>query len=231
MEVFRIMTLSAMISIMALCASIALAHEHTHIGINQDTIAGTADDNQLWIFAEGDHPQWDTIELLPTGDFIDGLQVYKAELDCWHSAHPDHGGWQLGGADPAVTPGWQLGLRLVSSSDATHFWLEYESDFFLKNIGDQALFEGPGALLWMTDNYNENGTLGAWGLHVHMDFSVLAAGPGQTFTASFVAYDAGTTGYLDSSPYTMTFVTVPEPATLLLLAAGAMLGCKRRNCR
>lgn len=210
------------------CISTASAHDHTHVGINQDHIAGTADDTQLWIFATGEQVQWDTIELIPTGEFIGDLQIYKAELDCWHTAHPEHGGWQLGGADETQMPQWRIGLERVSFSDGMNFWMEDES------TGLEVLTENDATVLfgepiWMQDVFNEKGTLGAWGFHSHLEFLALASGPGEVFAATFTVFDAGTTGYLESAPYTMTFVTVPEPMTVLLLGAGGLLGLKRRR--
>lgn len=216
------------IIILAVCMSPAAAHDHTHIGVNQDNITGTADDSQLWIFATGEQVQWDTIELIPTGEFIGDLQIYKAELDCWHSAHPEHGGWQLGGADETQMPQWRIGLERVSFSDGMNFWMEDESTGLevLAEDGSTFLFGNP---IWMADKYNEDGTFGAWGIHYHIDFFAVASGQGEVFTTTFTAFDAGTTGYLESDPYTFTFVTVPEPMTVFLLGAGGLLGLKRRR--
>ena len=225
MQLSRLTMIVLFVPILGIVTSTTFGHDHTHIGRNKDNISGTEDDNTLWIFATGDRHQWDMIELLPTGIWIGDKQIYQAELDCWHSAHPPHGNWQLGGTDPQQEPGWDIGLRLVHSSDEAHFWMEYQGNYFLKNINDQSLFSdfsSSYARYWMDDK-------GEWGLHVHIEFTALAAGPGEEFSISVVAYDDGTTGFADSEPYTMTFVTVPEPATVLLLTVGGLSILRRRK--
>jgi hypothetical protein len=89
-------------------------HDHTYVGRNADAQWGTADDSQLWIFAIPDQPIWDTIHMEPTGDWIGGKQIYEAELDCWHSAHPESGLSQLG---ERIRPSYPTG---VSASNAYH---------------------------------------------------------------------------------------------------------------
>jgi hypothetical protein len=97
----------------------------------------------------------------------------------------------------------------------------------LENDGDRLIFPH----LWMPDNYNENGTMGAWGFHVHTLFAVKANGinTGETFSATFLAVDEGTTGYQTSDAYTINFVTLPEPATVLMLLTGTALVQRRRK--
>lgn len=203
-----------------------MAHEHTHIGRNADGVTGTADDNILWFFAAPAQPQWGTIEMLPTGDFIGNKQVYVAELDCWHSAHPESGVFQLGGSTINQTPAWHIALERVSFS-TTDFWMALEA------TGEEVLTADGKQLdtgkFWMADMYNETGALGAWGFHVHTEFFFLADGVGQTATASFKAVDLGTTGYSTSDVYTMTFETIPEPATLGLLGLGLLSVIRRRK--
>lgn len=196
-------------------------HLHTHIGRNPDGVWGNSDDTQLWIFAEPANPQWDTIDMVPTGEFIAGKEIYVAVLDCWHSAHPENGSYQLGGDDSGLMPDWRIELKRVSYSDSVNFWMEEEATGLeiLLNDGGTYSFGSP---VWSDELYNENGTLGAWYFHVHTEFVALADGPGETFSATFTALDTGGTGFSESSQYTMNFVTVPEPCSVVLLAVGAI---------
>lgn len=203
-----------------------MAHDHTHIGRNADGVTGTADDNTLWFFATPAQPQWGILEMVPTGDTIGSKQVYVAELDCWHSAHPASGVFQLGGTDQNQNPTWQIALERVNFSSAD-FWMELEAtgEEVLKTDGSQLDL----GQMWMADMYNEGGSLGAWGFHAHTEFFFLADGAGETVTASFKAVDPGATGYSASDVYTMTFQTIPEPATLGLLGLGLLSVMRRRK--
>ena len=215
--------------LVAFAAGDSYGHAHTHIGRNPDGAWGNADDNQLWIFAGPDQPQWDTIQMQPTGDFIGDSQIYVAELDCWHSAHPPTGAFQLGGVTEGEIPGWRIGIKRIEYSDPINFWIEEEATGIeiLLNDGDIYAFGTPE---WFADKHNENGTLGAYGFHVHTEFLALGDGPGKTFSATFTALDTGPTGYIESAPYTLNFETVPEPATVCLLLVGAvpLLAGRRR---
>ncbi len=195
-------------------------HVHTHIGINADGLWGTTDDSVLWIFATPAQPLWETIHMEPTGEWIGDKQIYEAELDCWHSAHPASGLFQLGGADPAVMPDWRIGLQRVSYSVPDSFWMENENTGLeiLLNDGDLFSFGTP---VWDDDLFNEQGTLGAWHFHIHTGFLALADGPGESFSATFRVVDTGSTGFGESSDYTIHFQTIPEPTTLSLLLIGA----------
>jgi len=199
---------------------LAHGHEHTHIGRNADALWGTADDDQLWIFASDSQPQWDTLPMIPTGEFFGDKQLYVADLDCWHSAHPPTGVFQLGGATQEPVSDWRIGIKRIGYSDSVSFWMEEEAtgSEILAKDGDIYNFGLP---KWFADMYNENGQFGAYGFHVHTEFLALANGAGETFSATFTAVDAGATDYLESAPYTFTFETIPEPATILLLCTGA----------
>ncbi len=209
----------------------AFGHAHTHVGINQNQTWGDDDDDTLWFFSmpgTTGWPNWgEPLELVKQeGGLLDGWYVCEA-LDCWHSAHPDHGNWQLGGDDPNVAPDWQIALKRVSF-DAGFMMVE-EDTLAPVLTGDGDTYTFPH--LWMDDKYNESGTLGAWGFHYHLLFVVgPTAEEGEVFEATFQALDVGTTGYQPSGSYTMTFVTVPEPMTLLMLGLGGMawFGCRRR---
>lgn len=218
----------AALAVCLIVSNTVLAHDHTHIGLNADGVAGTADDTTLWIFAEPQQPQGSTIFMTPTGDVVNDKAVYKAQLDCWMSAHPASGLYQLGGSDSSTAPAWQIALERVSFSSLNFFMeLEATGQAILTADGDRLALEA----LWMSDKYNENGTLGAWGFHTHTAFLVLADGPGHTFSAQFRAVDLGNTGFNASEVYTMTFQTIPEPGSLMLLGLGAAALLKRRSAR
>ncbi len=216
--------------ILAASASMAFAHAHTHIGINQDQTWDGGDDNKLWFFSMPGTPGWpnwsEPLELVyQDAGPLAGKYVCE-ELACWHSGHPDHGNWQLGGTDPGVTPDWRIALQRVSF-DAGFSMVEESNPFQAVLTTDGETYEFP--QLYMTDKYNENGTLGVWGFHYHLLFVAEADGIGETFTATFKALDFGTTGFSPSDNYTMTFVTTPEPATMSLLGIGARALLRKRR--
>jgi hypothetical protein len=223
------------------------AHAHIHIGRNFDQQAGTADDNTLFLFgmppAEQPENYWPNFPLWgdaanPYDMVAEPLKLvyqdsglfagkYVCEwMECFHSAHPSHGNWQLGGMNPQTSPGWSIGIERVSASSGLQFWEEDTFSRILQNDGDQIIFPQ----LWMNDKYNESGTLGAWGLHAHVLYVVDGAGVGigESYYATLRAVDDGTTGFTSSEAYTVRFETIPEPATLLLMACGS-IGLIRRK--
>jgi hypothetical protein len=208
------------------------SHAHTHIGRNRDQTHGTGDDNKLWLFSEPglpEFPGWPVLELKPTGIFdpSTGKQNYICDyLFCWHSAHPQHGNWQLGGDNENIVPGWDIHLKRVAFDEG--FFVLAGRDLILANDGDEVSLGAEKE--WMPDEYNENGQPGAWGFEVHHYFHAWADGPGQIFTATFQALDYGSTAFTASDEFTFTFVTVPEPLTVALLAAGVCaIGPRRRR--
>lgn len=202
-----------------LVPGLTYAHSHTHIGRNPDGIWGNSDDGQLWIFATPDQPQWGTIEMMPTGEFIGSKQIYVAELDCWHSAHPSTGLFQLDFNGESTQPDWRIGLKRISYSASVNFWMEDEGTHLeiLTSNGATIDFEEPDLDLELP---NGSGGLGAWHFHNHTEFLGLADGAGQTFSATFTVFDTGLTGFAESAQYTLNFVTVPEPASIALLGIG-----------
>lgn len=175
-------------------SSAAYCHEHIFVG---------ADNNQLLIYGVPS-----VIELLPTGDYLGDKQIYTAELDCWHSAEEEY---RLDNNSKETTPGWLIVLKRISYSDPANFWMEDESTTLeiLTSDGSTYAFDAP-----MWDDQE------GWYFHNHTNFCVLASGAGETFNAVFSVLDTGITGYLESAPCTFTFITIPEPTTLVLLGAG-----------
>jgi len=197
------------------------AHSHTHTGRNPDGIWGNSDDNQLWLFATPEHPQWDTIHMEPTGEFIGSKEIHVAELACWHSAHPESGLFQLDFNNESTTPDWQIELKRINFSDSINFWMEDEATTLeiLSADGDTFAFETPD---WDAELPNGSGGLGAWHFHSHTKFLALADSPGETFSATFTVLDTGSTDFSESPYYTINFKTIPEPCSLVLFALGAV---------
>jgi hypothetical protein len=179
-------------------------HDHIFVGVNADETFGTSDDNLLFIYGVPS-----VIELTPTGDYIGDKQIYVAELDCWHSAEEE--AHLLNPIDATEQPDWNILLQRVSYSDSTNFWMEDESTTLeiLTSNGSTYNFDAPA---WDDEE--------GWYFHNHTEFLALASGAGETFTATFKLFDNGTTNFADSAEYTLTFTTIPEPATLTLLGAG-----------
>jgi hypothetical protein len=209
-----------LIAIAALSSSTS-AHSHTHVGRNHDAIWGNEDDNQLWIFATPDQPQWNIIEMLPTGEFIGSKEIYVAELDCWHSAHPETGLFQLDFNDGSTQPDWRIELKRTTFSDPANFWMEDEATTLPILLADGAAFafESPD---WDTELPNSSGGFGAWHFHTHTRFLALAGGAGETFSAAFTVIDTGLTAFTESPAYTMNFITVPEPGSAVLFTLAAV---------
>ena len=239
--------LATTIVLLSLTGQSVWAHAHVHIGINMDQ-QDAADDNQLFLFGMPtdmqpenywpNFPVWGD-ESDPYNMVAEPLKLvyqtsghfagsYRCEyLECFHSAHPDHGNWQLGGSNPETEPDWSIGIERVSASVQLQFIEEETLLPILQSAGDQFSFSS----FWMSDKYNEDGTLGAWGIHEHVLFVVDGEGVniGDTFSATIKAFDSGSTGYSDSQAYTLQFVAVPEPATLFLLTMGAAALIRQRR--
>jgi len=212
-------------------AAISFGHVHTHIGRNQDQVWGNADDNKLWFFAVPGAPGWpdwgEPFELvLQDSGLLAGKYVCQ-EFYCWHSGHPPHGDWQLGGKDPGVEPEWRIGVQRVSF-DPGFQALDYVTNAPVLVADGEICPLSPRE--FMADKHNEDGDLGAWGIHYHQRFIAEAGGPGEVFEATFRAVDLGAVGFLPSEDYTVSFVTVPEPGGMALFAlAGAALLRRRRK--
>ena len=225
---FRRFTYIFVLILMAAVPGLTYAHSHTHIGRNPDGVWGNSDDNQLWIFATPAQPQWDTIHMEPSGEFIGGREIYIAELDCWHSAHPKSGLFQLDFNNEFTQPDWRIGLKRIGFLNPVNFWMEDEATTIeiLTYNGATFAFEEPD---WDAELPNGSGGLGSWHFHSHTEFLALADGPGQTFSATFTVFDSGSTGFAESAQYTLDFVTVPEPTSVALLVLGAVLSLRKKR--
>lgn len=221
-------------------------HAHIHIGINMDQVDGTDDDNTLFLFGMPTasqpenywphFPQWgeasdpynmtaEPLKLVYQDSGILAGKYLCEYISCFHSAHPDHGNWQLGGSDASINPDWSIGIERVSASEGLMFLDEDTLGSLLTTDGDQVEF----ASLWFDDKINENGTTGAWGIHTHVLFVVDGEGVeiGDMFYATIRAFDENGI-FSDSEAYTLRFEAVPEPATLLLTAMGSLALLRRK---
>jgi hypothetical protein len=210
---------------------------HTHVGVDPST-------NQLVLFSaptftadEGGatnlaYPNWPTCSLDPQFSSFDGSpilnksgqQLYLCDWpDGWFGAHPYTATDQLsalGGADSANPPGWDISIVRLSSSSPNLFGIQ-ESDSSIV-LGTDGSKQDLGKV-WEEWLETGNGGWGGWTPHYHMWWAVWANSPGENFSVTVAAIDTGTTGYLESAPYTFNFVTTPEPMSLALLASGAAL--------
>ncbi len=184
-------------------SSAAYCHEHIFVG---------ADNNQLLIYGVPT-----VIDLIPTGEYIGGKQLYAAELDCWHSAEEEY---RLDNNDKNTMPGWLISLQRINYSDPVNFWMEDEATTLEILTTDNSTYAFDAAQ-WDDEE--------GWYFHNHTEFLVLASGTGETFTATFKLLDNGTTNFADSTEYTLTFTTIPEPTTLTLLGAGLLSVLRSRR--
>lgn len=168
-----------------------------------------------------------------------GKLAIEADLDeCFQlpaiegSSIPGYAGWALD--DPGF-------FALDEDEPAEDFFkLGVGADIRLKCIAiDPALKVRDGEALGFPVKISAAGhqfTLGDHQLHVHpvwhIDSLDSSFNPLQTeWHATFTLIDVGTTGYLESDPFTMCFTNVPEPATLSVLALGALGALRRRHSR
>lgn len=186
-----------------------------------------------WQTAEGGvflrlTPQLDGGSIIPKGDgsgkilwqcsFLYGKNSGYGDptgfqhLDGWHSAHGPQGAWNLSSVDEATVPAWNIGIKREGASIA-------EDDFFMADEDGGPLLLNDGDTYLLDKHWLEDKT--AWGFHEHMSFHFwLTPDIGQTVSASFSAFD--TSGmYQSSDVFDIEFVTVPEPASIVLCMLGS----------
>ncbi len=146
-------------------------------------------------------------------------------INGWHSAHGPQGKWNLESIDQSTTPQWEIYIKREGSSvPSDDFFLLAEDDTIISELAN----DGGSLELhkeWLSDK-------NAWGIHEHMLFHFwLTPDIGQEVTATFSAYDASGM-YTASDNFEFAFVTVPEPASLLLLSMGLMplLRNRKKKC-
>jgi len=137
--------------------------------------------------------------------------------------------FQLDFKDESTQPDWSISLKRINFSDPINFWMEDEATTLeiLTSNGSTFAFEEPD---WDSELPNGSGGLGAWHFHTHTEFLALANGIGQTFSATFTVIDTGSTNFAESVLYTINFITVPEPASMILFGS-AMLAMFRARVR
>ncbi len=144
-------------------------------------------------------------------------------LDGWHSAHGPQGKWNLESFDEDTVPVWDIYIKREGTSVAS-------DDFFMLLPNDAPVLTADADTyqlnkMWLSEK-------NAWGIHEHMSFNFwLTPDIGQEVTASFSAFDAGAQ-YTASDTFEFAFITVPEPASLLLFGLGVipLLRNKKKKC-
>ena len=148
-----------------------------------------------------------------------------AGFDEQHALSPVHGplwGW-LGGE-----PGFE-----ALETD------EPDEHLFTLTPGADVMFEvvalDPGLNIWLPGFGGQLGvgdthSLGGYDLHSHLAWHIDSTVPGvdpvlYTYSATFRLLDSGTTGYLPTGDYTLTFV--PEPTSGLLLVTTLLIFRRR----
>ena len=198
---------------------------HAHFGVD--------DSGQLVVVELQTGHHWSAFHMHPIYDFGDGTWLFEADI-CLNSARQPDGRFHLGtGAPHADSPDWNIHLKRMAFPETDFFRVVTKPGPVTVLQENEAMFKLP--TNWATHWPDEYGRQpgdehyeGTWRFHYHLYVQVRGQ-LGQEFSTTFTVVDEGVTGYTDSDPFTMTFVTVPEPAALILFGAGGLLGLRRRR--
>jgi hypothetical protein len=121
---------------------------------------------------------------------------------------------------------------------------EPDEDFFVLGAGAEVWLEGISLDAALRVYRNDLGAailspgqqilLGDHLLHTHVIWNISSSDPGfdpgqEVWSGTFKLVDKGVTGYAESEPFTLRFTNIPEPATLVMLAAGGLALVRRRR--
>lgn len=101
--------------------------------------------------------------------------------------------------------------------------LDIDPEFYVGLMSGGPLFNKAGDLI----------SLGGENLHTHLLWYISNSVLGETWTGTrqvtLQLIDEGSTNYLPSDAFTLTFTNVPEPVTLTLLTTAGLIGLSRRR--
>jgi len=191
-------------------STLALAHEHGH---EAGLIIGRTGSQPLTLSFEIPHS--DPIVLNPASGFFNGWEMHDFCINALGTAEPDEDFYPLSSNST-------IRLQIVSIDPGL---MVINPNFF----GDPVNY--PPA-----DASGESILLGSGtSLHIHPYWYAESANPAigpnwqGTLNATFKLVDTGSTGYLESAPFTLSFTNVPEPMTATLLGLAGIAGMVRRR--
>lgn len=184
---------------LSVAANAALAGDPHEHG--DDAVVGISDAGKITL-------EFDTDEVFPLPPVSGLISGYALDDPGFLSLDKDE--VDLFMLDPAAV----IALEIVSIDPALNVWAPG-----LTSIADE-----PGEqFLIGTPAFDEHPT---W----HIDTEDPAFDPLQeTYSVTFRLIDQGTSNHAPSEDITVRFAAVPEPATLLLMTAGALVALKRRR--
>ena len=170
---------------LAICPAITGAGEPGH---EEDTVIGHTVSGQLAVVVNSPGPN----ELPPVSGLLNGWAADEPGLKSPDGDDPTNDFFTLGA-------GAIINLQLMSIDPALNVW----SPGFVTRLnmpGNSLVIGGAEFDTHMT---------------YHIDVDDPAFDPGQdVYSATFRLFDLGTTGYVPSEPFSLSFTPVPEPATI-----------------